>query len=180
VKRAPRARPDKMDTSDICGAKPQSKIRPLGRPPVHSNASHHRPIEQQPRKAMQEAGFNIISHQPKSSSSQSRAAHEDQMSQQYSQAAPSRHSDAKENQGRYNRSMDVRDITGPKKNLYGNRHPQPDINMNDYAGARKAADVLSQNGNNFVKPQKNKSNVFSHLDMSEENYHALLNAKRGA
>lgn len=50
--------------------------------------------------------------------------------------------------------------------------------MNDYAGARKAADVLSQNGNNMVKPEKNKSSVFSHLDMSEENYLALLNAKR--
>jgi len=84
VKREVRSRPDKMDLSDIAGAKPQSKIRALGRPPMHSGASG-RPVEQQPKPAMQQAGFNIISHQPGSSSSQTRSRDEQNSALQHAQ-----------------------------------------------------------------------------------------------
>lgn len=65
-----------------------------------------------------------------------------------------------------NRSLDVRDICGPKKSHYG-RHAPTYKNMNVFAGVRKnAKDALSEHGGNFIHPAKNASSAFAHLDMS--------------
>jgi hypothetical protein len=49
---------------------------------------------------------------------------------------------------------------------------------NVFAGMRRgAADAVSAHGGNFIKPDKNHSSAFSHLDMSQENYNAMLMAK---
>jgi len=58
--RVPQEARNAMDCSDIAGSQPQSKIRPLGRPPVHSSTNVHK--VEQPRKQIQTAGFNILNH----------------------------------------------------------------------------------------------------------------------
>ena len=65
-----------------------------------------------------------------------------------------------------NRSMDVSDIVGSvKKDRYGHRLTADPLLAGQFAGIRKGADLLSSKGK-FIKPDKNISIAFSHLDTS--------------
>lgn len=76
------------------------------------------------------------------------------------------------------RSLDVRDITGPKKNLLRRNQKDPIPNTSVFAGVRKgAADTISVNGGHFNKPDRNRSTAFAHLDLTDENYHLMLKKK---
>jgi len=78
---------------------------------------------------------------------------------------------------KYNRSLDVRDICGPKISHYGRNQaalPNPSV----FAGVRKGAfDTVSQNGGSFFKPSRNTSTAFSHLDMTDASYNVDLMKK---
>lgn len=70
-----------------------------------------------------------------------------------------------------NRSLDVRDICGPKVSHYGRNKATVLPNPSVFAGVRKGAfDTVSQNGGSFYKPSRNTSTAFAHLDMTAESY----------
>jgi hypothetical protein len=144
-----------------------------GKPPMASSTLI-RPAMQDSQ--IRKAGFNIISNRTGLDSQTSRRENAARISSRgsiYSQAASQKGE-------RYNRSLDVRDIIGPKKSHFG-RMQAPTQDFNVFAGVRKgAADTISQHGGNFNKPSKNQSTAFSHLDMTQENYNQFLHNKLGS
>jgi hypothetical protein len=83
-------------------------------------------------------------------------------------------SSAKKNE-RYNRSLEARDINGPKRPLYYSEMALPPFqDPNMFAGVKKAQQGILSHEGRFIKPSKNKSSAFSHLDLSQENYNNIL------
>ena len=80
--------------------------------------------------------------------------------------------------------MDVSDINTRKKSHYGSRQA-PQVDYHVTAGVRKSQNEdLSSSLHASFKSNKNQSTVFAELDMSKENYNAMLmaesNERRGS